>query len=55
VRRIEKVPYDGEVYNLETSDSTYLANNLAVHNCKFFKPTPTSIARKRTKVPKEAA
>lgn len=32
---IDRKNYDGFVYNLETSEHTYLASNIAVHNCYF--------------------
>lgn len=35
VRDISISEYDGDVYNLETSDHTYLANNLVAHNCEW--------------------
>lgn len=33
VRKIEKVQYNGDVYNFTTEDNTYLVNNIIVHNC----------------------
>ncbi|MDG7009786.1 MAG: NADH-quinone oxidoreductase subunit NuoB [Nitrososphaerota archaeon] len=33
IRKISKLPYSGQVRNLETSDSTYLVSNAVVHNC----------------------
>jgi len=33
IRKIEKVKYNGFVYNIETETHTYLINNIAVHNC----------------------
>lgn len=33
IRRVERVPFRGKVYNLETSDNTYLVSNAVVHNC----------------------
>ena len=33
IRKISRVPYSGEVRNLETSDNTYLVSNAVVHNC----------------------
>jgi hypothetical protein len=33
IRETRTVPYSGQVYNLETSTGTYLANNIVVHNC----------------------
>ncbi len=33
IRKISRVPYSGEVRNLETGDNTYLASNATVHNC----------------------
>jgi len=33
--KVESVPYSGLVYNLETSDSTYLVSNAVVHNCQI--------------------
>jgi len=35
IQRIEQVPYEGKVYNLEVEeDNTYLANLIIVHNCQ---------------------
>jgi NADH-quinone oxidoreductase B subunit len=33
IRKISRVPYIGQVKNLETSDNTYLVSNAVVHNC----------------------
>lgn len=33
IRSISKVPYSGQVNNLETTDNTYLVSNAVVHNC----------------------
>jgi len=33
IRKITKLPYSGEVRNIETSDNTYLVSNAVVHNC----------------------
>ncbi len=33
IKRISKLPYDGHVKNLETTDNTYLVSNAVVHNC----------------------
>lgn len=33
VRRVETTYHSGRVYNLETSNSTYLVSNFVVHNC----------------------
>ena len=33
IRSVSQVPHNGSVFNLETSDGTYLANNAIVHNC----------------------
>ena len=33
IRKISRVPYTGNVRNLETSDNTYLVSNAVVHNC----------------------
>ena len=33
IRKISRVPYSGEVRNLETADNTYLVSNAVVHNC----------------------
>jgi len=35
VKSIKEETYKGFVYNLETSDKTYLAHNLVVHNCAY--------------------
>ena len=33
IRKVTKIPYSGEVRNIETSDNTYLVSNAVVHNC----------------------
>ncbi|HZW84820.1 MAG TPA: NADH-quinone oxidoreductase subunit NuoB [Nitrososphaerales archaeon] len=33
IRKVAKVPYNGTVSNLETTDNTYLVSNAVVHNC----------------------
>ena len=33
IRKISRIPYSGEVRNLETGDNTYLVSNAVVHNC----------------------
>jgi NADH-quinone oxidoreductase B subunit len=33
IRSITKVPYSGQVNNIETTDNTYLVSNAVVHNC----------------------
>ena len=33
IRKISRVPYSGQVRNLETTDNTYLVSNAVVHNC----------------------
>ncbi|MEM1580988.1 MAG: DNA topoisomerase [Candidatus Bathyarchaeia archaeon] len=35
IRCVEYIPYSGLVYNLETSDNTYLVSNAVVHNCQI--------------------
>lgn len=40
VRYVRKYRYEGWVYNLETTDKTYLANNVLVHNCETTLDTP---------------
>lgn len=30
---IERIPYEGDVCNIETTDNTYLVSNAVVHNC----------------------
>jgi Fe-S cluster assembly protein SufB len=42
VRKIEWVPYRGPVYNLETSDHTYLLSNAVSHNCDALLVDPIS-------------
>ncbi|MEM2341567.1 MAG: DNA topoisomerase [Candidatus Bathyarchaeia archaeon] len=32
---VRKITYSGLVYNLETSDNTYLVSNIVVHNCQM--------------------
>ena len=34
VRKVERVSYAGKVYNVRTTDNTYLACNAVVHNCE---------------------
>ena len=34
IREVERVWYQGKVYNVRTSDNTYLASNVVVHNCE---------------------
>ncbi len=33
IRDVESVPFRGLVYNLKTTDNTYLVSNAVVHNC----------------------
>ncbi|MDE1853555.1 MAG: ribonuclease H-like domain-containing protein [Thaumarchaeota archaeon] len=33
IRRINTIAHEGMVYNIQTSDNTYLVNNVVVHNC----------------------
>lgn len=33
IRKIDRIPFKGRVYNLETGDNTYLVSNVIVHNC----------------------
>ena len=33
IRQVYRIPYEGYVYNLETTDNTYLVHNVVVHNC----------------------
>ena len=33
IRSVSKVPYSGQVNNIETTDNTYLVSNAVVHNC----------------------
>ncbi len=33
IRSIERIPYDGEVCNIETEKQSYVLSNMAVHNC----------------------
>jgi len=33
IRKIEKINYKGKVYNLETSDHSYIVSNAITHNC----------------------
>lgn len=34
IRRLDRVRYEGEVFNVATSDETYLVSNAVVHNCR---------------------
>lgn len=35
IKKIEKIPYRGKVYNLAVEkDETYYANDILVHNCR---------------------
>ncbi len=37
IRHVSRVSYDGNVYNIETTENTYLVSNAIVHNCgKWF-------------------
>ena len=38
VRHVSRRPYHGVVYNLETSDNTYLMSNAITHNCTHVSP-----------------
>ena len=42
IRKIERTPYRGPVYNLETSDHTYLLSNAVSHNCDALLLDPIS-------------
>ena len=33
IRKIERIPFSGLVYNIETTDHTYLVNNVVISNC----------------------
>ncbi len=33
IRSIERVPYEGDVHNIETDKHSYVLSNMAVHNC----------------------
>jgi len=35
VKRIRQIPYEGPVYNIETTSHTYLASNIVIHNCSY--------------------
>jgi hypothetical protein len=35
VRRVSTLPYVGQVFNIETSDHTFLVSNAIVHNCDY--------------------
>ncbi|MDG7023025.1 MAG: ATP-binding protein [Nitrososphaerota archaeon] len=39
VQSVKETSYHGEVFNLKTSDSTYLVSNAVVHNCNGLKTT----------------
>lgn len=40
IKSIRSEPYRGSVYNLGTSDGTYLLNNVVVHNCGHYQARP---------------
>ena len=40
VKNITKEEYNGNVYNLETEDQTYLVSNAIVHNCARLQTFP---------------
>lgn len=45
IRKIEKVHYEGDVYNLEVKDNhSYVANGCLVHNCRFFYENEPKVA-----------
>ncbi len=33
IHKVDRVPYEGSVFNIETEDNTYLVSNAVVHNC----------------------
>ena len=36
IRQLESEPYSGKVFNVDTSDNTYLVSNTITHNCINF-------------------
>jgi len=50
VLSVKKLDYHGHVYNLETEDSVYLANNILVHNCKAIEPSFYSYIREHPEI-----
>ena len=38
IRKLERTEYKGNVYNVETTDNTYLVSNAVVHNCLKMHP-----------------
>ncbi len=40
VRKVELVPYEGVVHNIETTDNTYLVSNALTHNCSIWQIRP---------------
>jgi len=42
VKKIEQIPYEGEVWNLETEDNTYTLPFI-VHNCYFHQPNQAKV------------
>lgn len=42
VRQTSVSPFNGKVFNIETTDNTYLVSNAVVHNCHMHPITPTA-------------
>lgn len=49
IRRIETTHYQGEVFNIETTDNTYLISNIVSHNCGVIIPWIPSVTVRRDK------
>ena len=49
IRRIETTYYKGKVFNIETTDNTYLISNVVSHNCGTVIPWIPPVTVKRDK------
>lgn len=50
IRKLERTKYSGTVYNVETTDNTYLVSNAVVHNCLSMDPLIERIADKHASI-----
>ncbi len=50
VRSLEQVEYNGNVFNVETSDNTYLVSNAVVHNCLRMNPLIEKLAERHSAI-----
>ena len=50
IRQIERAEYAGNVYNVETTDNTYLVSNAVVHNCLRMDPLIERMADRHSSI-----